>query len=237
MVAIFREVRRVLRDDGTLWLNLGDSYTGSGMTGGINSLEGSKKRIDRMFHGLRREGSRMPRGLKPKDLVGIPWRVAFALQADGWYLRSEIIWHKRDPMPESVTDRPTKSHEHLFLLAKSERYYYDANAIRESDMGTDHRTMSGRNGLGRNRRTVWTIATQHYAEAHFATFPEALVTPCIQAGSRPGDTVMDPFCGSGTVGVVALAYGRAFWGIELKADYVAMAKRRITSDAPLFNHV
>ncbi|KKL26429.1 hypothetical protein LCGC14_2395400, partial [marine sediment metagenome] len=193
-------------------------------------------------------------GLKPKDLVGMPWRVAFALQADGWWLRSDIIWHKLNVMPESVRDRPTKSHEYLFLLTKSERYYYDQDAVREPPQpyqrkgGTSPYTADGVNthgvgsktfhqmaATGRNHRTVWEIATQPFPEAHFATFPEALVEPCIKAGSRVGDTILDPFAGSGTVGVVALRLGRSFVGLELQPDYVEMARRRIEDDAPLLN--
>jgi DNA modification methylase len=197
-------------------------------------------------------------GLKPKDLVGIPWRVAFALQADGWWLRSDIVWSKPNPMPESVTDRPTKAHEYVFLLTKSERYFYDADAVREPSVTDDPRrpyTSQGaweidgrpesqrrggeaRNGddfSARNRRTVWTIATQPYSGAHFATFPEALVEPCILAGSRVGDVVLDPFFGSGTVGVVALKRGREAWGIELNPKYAQLARERIEGDAPLLN--
>lgn len=200
MVGVFREVRRVLRDDGTLWLNLGDSYAAANVSGPQGA---TGDRASRTF--TARTTPKMGVGLKPKDLVGIPWRVAFALQADGWYLRSDIIWAKPNPMPESVTDRPTKSHEYLFLLAKSERYYFDADAVREPDSGQDHprgpwegqpsltppgqtthrglRTAEGRNGSGRNIRSVWTIATQPYPGAHFATFPPKLVEPCILAGT------------------------------------------------------
>jgi DNA modification methylase len=181
--------------------------------------------------------------------------VAFALQADGWYLRSDIIWHKPNPMPESVRDRPTKAHEYLFLLAKQERYFYDADAIAETaqDWGSRDRSLAKHNTEGfrsagqqphtgleksyqvRNKRSVWTIATQAYPEAHFATFPEALVTPCVLAGSRTGDTILDPFAGSGTVGVVALRHQRSFVGIDLNAEYLSMARRRIYDDAPLLN--
>lgn len=252
LVAVFREVRRVLADDGALWLNLGDSYAGSGMTGGTNSKEGSEKRVDRMFHGNRRDT--VP-GLKQKDLVGIPWSVAFALRADGWYLRSEIIWAKPNPMPESVTDRPTKAHEQIFLLAKSSGYYYDADAIAEEQTSSGLGGFSNKETLKsvrldashapslvnaindgkRNKRSVWTIATAPFPEAHFATFPPALVEPCILSGSAIGDTVLDPFCGAGTSGLVASRLHRNFVGVELNPKYAEMARLRIEQDAPLFN--
>jgi DNA modification methylase len=196
--------------------------------------------------------------IKPKDLVGIPWRVAFALQADGWYLRSDIIWSKPNPMPESVTDRPTKSHEYVFLLTKSARYFFDQEAVREEHSAAFR--SSGANALrgqaeirprgnlasvdeqsynpsGRNIRSVWTIATQPFPDAHFATYPEELVERCIKAGSRQDDTVLDPFTGSGTTGVVALNLGRSFVGVELNPTYVAMAERRIANVAPLLAEV
>jgi len=363
MVEVFREVKRILTDDGTLFLNIGDSYASSAMDvqrvrtdrGQARTCEGQVPQVlsplrkegvvgDTQRSGkgevagvvsgecngaecadghaaqdspvtggggtgrevpvLRRDGAsvldagsrserwpqrpetgeappdgasgggRLPTGslpdpllelqrgesdgglspygrLKPKDLVGIPWMLAFALRADGWYLRSDIIWAKPNPMPESVTDRPTKAHEYLFLLAKSQRYYYDAAAIAEPGLTLRERIRP--NGIGndenkaaplgfdnscgadgtRNRRTVWTIPTQPFAEAHFAVMPEALVEPCILAGSAPGDTVLDPFAGSGTVGVVALRYGRRFLGCELNAEYVTMARRRVAG--PLFS--
>jgi len=241
MVAVFREVRRVLRDDGTLWLNLGDSYAGSGMTGGTKSKEGSAKRTERMFHGNRRDT--VP-GLAQKQLIGIPWRVAFALQADGWYLRSDIIWSKPNPMPESVTDRPTKAHEYLFLLSKSPRYYFDADAVREDgagrlDLGRMKRPEArlGEGGVwasdnslrdepGRNLRTVWTIATEPYPGAHFATFPRKLVEPCVKAGCPEGGTVLDPFAGSGTTLLVAQQLGRRGIGIDLSPEYLMQALAR-----------
>jgi DNA modification methylase len=252
LVTVFREVRRVLRDDGTLWLNLGDSYATSvrgegGTERGLHADRRTRYDLNQHFAPLH-----VRHGLKPKDLVGIPWRVAFALQADGWYLRADIIWAKPNPMPESVTDRPTKAHEYLFLLAKSERYYYDAEAIKEPDAGTDHaraildgqpslepsnglksahrgiRTLEGRNGAGRNRRSVWIIATQPYPEAHFATFPLELVRPCILAGSPVGGLVMDPFCGTATVGEACASLGRRFLGLDLSATYLgSMARDRI----------
>jgi DNA modification methylase len=257
--AVFAEVWRVLRDDGTLWLNLGDSYAAGGNGG--HTLDGG------VFHGhLPRPGDRTgarklaPAGLKPKDIVGIPWRVAFALQAAGWYLRSDIIWSKPNPMPESVTDRPTKAHEYIFLLSKSARYFYDADAIREPAEVRDWPTWQerkesgaairrgdpgiscdvnrkagiGAHALGRNKRSVWHVPTQAVLEAHFATFPEALVEPCILAGSRPGDLVLDPFCGSGTTGVVAVRHRRGFVGIDINPSYLALAERRIRDVAPLF---
>ena len=324
MVEVFREVRRVLRKDGTLWLNLGDAYASnpSNGRGGGSTLDGGAPHLS----GANRDGA----GLKPKDLIGLPWRVAFALQADGWWLRSDIVWHKPNPMPESVTDRPTRAHEYVFLLSKSARYFYDADAIREPQSeGTLERFKDGRlhstyNKVGgsarqkpdftdsiplgvmpdskRNARTVWSIATQPYKGSHFATFPEKLVEPCILAGTSErgvcgvtGDpwewvversttgghlgndgadgntrngyggqakwdayvsptttgwqptcdhdaepvpaTVLDPFCGSGTTGVVALRHGRSFIGIDLNPEYIELARHRIVGDAPLFNMV
>lgn len=277
MVAVFAALRRVLRDDGTLWLNLGDSYARNGGTPG-----GGNRELLHMNNTQRRMTS-VPRGcdLKAKDLVGIPWHVAFALRADGWYLRSDIIWSKPNPMPESITDRPTKAHEYMFLFAKSSKYYYDHEAVKEpyapgslerylypfggskneeladtprgktrmvgmreykgqatkdydgagaqNPSDTKRRIMeSMAAGGGRNRRTVWTIPTQPYRGAHFATFPEKLVEPCILAGSKPGDLVLDPFAGSGTTGAVACRLGREFVGIELNPDYIALAEDRIT---------
>jgi len=338
--SVFREVHRVLADDGTLWLNLGDCYVSAppgnadrdhshGVwkdTRGLQEATAIRKqargyRGDRLANGrgdhpailrkktrANRDGTHAGKhtaiaalgpmtqpnrlsiqGLKPKDLVGIPWRVAFALQADGWWLRSDIIWAKPNPMPESAKDRPTRAHEYLFLLSKSATYFYDYDAIAEpvtgrahprggagspfdntpsgwdTGLGRSHRTKIGRyrsgnkarkfradaggveedlhrghQGFGvpwedngsRNRRSVWTISTQPFADAHFATFPEALVEPCILAGSAPGDLVLDPFVGSGTVGVVALRNGREFRGLELKPEYAQMARRRILG--PLF---
>lgn len=254
MVDVFREVRRVLRDDGTLWLNLGDSYAGpkgetfSGLGQDVNA------RVGRASGGVITANS----GLSPKNLVGIPWRVAFALQADGWYLRSDIIWSKPNPMPESVTDRPTKAHEYVFLLSKSARYFYDAETIRERPItpidgrgSTSERKAAGHPSRygdtkskasrgdgwampsisapsgGRNARTVWTIATKPYAEAHFAVFPTELPERCIKAGSRQGDTVLDPFMGSGTTAYVARHLGRHAIGCELNEDYLAITKRRL----------
>jgi DNA modification methylase len=247
MVAVFREVWRVLRDDGTLWLNLGDSYATNVHTGsyGKNADYCSLNSIAR---------TRIPEGLKPKDLCMMPARLAMALQADGWWLRSDIIWHKPNPMPESVTDRPTTAHEHIFLLTKAECYFYDADAIREKaiyvgderhlrtdrtiefarpDNGSRMRTAKP-NGEYRNKRSVWTIATQPYAEAHFATFPEEIPKLCILAGSKPGDLVLDPFAGSGTTGKVALELGRRAVLIELNPAYIALAKTRTMTTPGFF---
>jgi DNA modification methylase len=339
LVEVFREVRRVLRDDGTLWLNLGDSYARTQET---NVSQSKNKPVAFPFHakagssdgavgrGDRPGGRAAMVGLKPKDLVGIPWMVAFALRADGWYLRSDIIWAKPNPMPESVRDRPTKSHEYIFLLSKSARYFYDAEAIAEQaaypveetrnvsglyqkdsgrNDGSEHRSGGFVNGAARNKRDVWTVTTKPYTEAHFATFPPDLIEPCVLAGTSergccaecgapweralervPGDaetesrpkktrgmgsetstlslsgngsqewmrrgtkvetlcwramcdhesepvpcTVLDPFAGAGTTGVVALRAGRAFIGIELNAGYVEMSRNRIHGDAPLLN--
>lgn len=264
MVRVFRGVRRVLREDATLWLNIGDSYAAGG-NGGHNKGE--------YFHGHTKRGGdfsgipkKPPVGLKPKDLVGMPWRLAFALQKDGWYLRSEIIWHKLNPMPESVTDRPTKAHEYIFLLAKSERYYYDAEAVKEPAICGDPRKPyapgqvdargdghnrgggrvrpsvergrteamadTGRNAFRavedwRNLRDVWTVNTQPFPEAHFATFPPKLIEPCVIAGCPSGGLILDPFSGAGTTGLVAQKHQRNFLGIELNPEYIAMAERRL----------
>jgi DNA modification methylase len=250
MVGVFREVWRVLRRDGTLWLNMGDSYASAWVCNrrnvvGNGSLENGKRD---------NRPNRLVNGLKEKDLCGVPWRLAFALQADGWYLRSDIIWSKPNPMPESVTDRPTKSHEYLFLMSKSERYYYDAEAIREpyneaslsrynyqfaastspgrhKPENKDERYKQKRDGApnsnGRNRRTVWQIATAPFPAAHFATFPPKLVEPCILAGCPVPGIVLDPFAGAGTVGLVANQLGRHALLFELNPAYCEMAHRRI----------
>lgn len=245
MVDVFQEVKRVLKPDGTLWLNLGDSYSGSGK-GPAGNL--GKTHNERHMEG--KHSAIVPDGLKPKDLVGIPWRVAFALQADGWYLRSDIIWHKPNPMPESVTDRPTKAHEYMFLLAKSKSYYYDHEAIKQpvkQDWGTRDRTdgkyhnegsgLTPHSGLEKsyelaNKRSVWTVPTKPYAGAHFAVFPPELIEPCILAGAPQGGVVLDPFGGSGTTGMVANKLGRKAVLIELNPDYVEQIKAR-TSQAVL----
>ena len=249
MVEVFREVRRVLRDDGTLWLNLGDSYAAN-RAYQVPSTKGGPKHSDSQDVGGK--GSVVPDGLKPKDLIGIPWLLAFALRADGWYLRQDIIWHKPNPMPESVRDRCTKAHEYIFLLSKSERYFFDSEAMREPSAGwpiggaktrgkTGYATASGagkspqrdsNGGLGgdgqtRNRRSVWTVPTRPYKGAHFATFPPALIEPCILAGSRPGDIVLDPFMGSGTTAEVAILHGRQYLGCELNEEYRGLQDARV----------
>lgn len=234
LVAVFREVRRVLADDGTLWLNLGDSYAGSSKSSAprVGIVPGGGGKIQ----GRNRNGLGAVPGLKPKDLVGVPWRVAFALQEDGWYLRSDIIWAKPNAMPESVTDRPTKAHEYVFLLAKSERYYYDADAVKELakkghagsrfDTGKTAGHQLGRASAKprqddgrRNARDVWNISTQPSGLEHFAMMPPELARRCILAGSAPGDTVLDPFNGVGTTGLVAMKHGRRYLGCELKPTY------------------
>ena len=253
MVEVFREVWRVLKPTGTVWLNLGDSYVGTGHKGEYTDPKYSAGR-----NGQAIALNNKVNGLKSKDLVGIPWRVAFALQADGWYLRSDIIWSKLNPMPESVSDRPTKAHEYIFLLTKYPRYYYDIDAIREdhvSNMTTltwNERKELGdtsnnrgadtfnvvANGLpkgqhpnGRNKRSVWAIATQPYPEAHFATYPEKLVEPCILAGCPLGGVVLDPFVGSGTTMAVAQRLGRKGVGTDLSTEYLALASKRLGSIA------
>lgn len=295
ILEVMEEVRRVLKEDGTLWLNLGDCYASDAFGGSISrvGLEGGNK--GHIASRSARVAARRPYGLSPKQLIGVPWRVAFALQEAGWTLRADVIWAKPNPMPESVQDRPTKAHEYLFLFSKNsdttllwrardtrewstspdmnERvpnekgepmprwrgftYFYDADAIEEPATGRApgnvshkgatayesgdefHRTKSGLVAVGaretRNKRSVWTVATRPFPEAHFATFPPALVRPCILAGSRPGDVVIDPFCGAATVGLEAQRLGRDFIGCDLSADYVEMGSRRIVADAPLWN--
>lgn len=210
LITVFQEVRRVLRPDGVFWLNIGDGYTS-----GNRGWRAPDKKNRARAMSVRPD---TPEGLKPKDLLGIPWRLAFALQEDGWYLRSDIVWNKPNAMPESVKDRPSRSHEFLFLFSKSERYHYDVEATREprdDGRGT------------RNKRSVWNVNTEPIKNAHFATFPRKLVEPCILAGSKPGDYVLDPFFGSGTVGVVAQELGRRYIGVELNPDYVTLAVDRL----------
>ena len=219
LVEVFREVKRVLKGSGTLWLNLGDSYISNAATAKGRTAFESERGSDTPTINQKYQGRVAYRGdgLKPKDLIGIPWRVAFALQADGWWLRQDIIWAKPNPMPESVKDRCTKAHEYLFLLTKNQRYYYDADAVKEPKADP----------AGRNRRSVWTVPTQPYKEAHFATFPELLIEPCILAGCPVSGVVLDPFAGAATTGVVALKANRDFAGIELNPAYIAMAERRL----------
>jgi site-specific DNA-methyltransferase (adenine-specific)/site-specific DNA-methyltransferase (cytosine-N4-specific) len=214
LVAIFREVRRVLRDDGTLWLNIGDSYT----SGNRGWRDPDKKNPAR---GMNYRPPN-PNGLKDKELIGIPWRIALALQADGWYLRSDIIWYKPNCQPESVKDRPTRSHEYVFLLSKNEDYFYDSESTKESTTIPGHL---------RNRRTVWSINTEASKEAHFAMFPPSLVKLCMAAGSMEGSSIIDPFFGAGTVGMVARELGRSCVGIELKGEYADIARKRVASTA------
>lgn len=211
LVAIFNEIKRVLRDDGTLWVNIGDGYTS-----GNRGYRATDKKNPARAMAVRPD---TPEGMKPKDLQGIPWRLAFALQDDGWYLRSDIVWHKPNAMPESVKDRPTRAHEYLFMLTKSERYFYDYEAVKEP----------GLNGKLRNRRSVWNVNTQPFAEAHFATFPPKLIEPCVLASTRPGDYVLDPFFGSGTVGIVCAEHQRSYVGIELNSEYVAISAKRLNA--------
>lgn len=212
LVDVFREVRRTLRDDGTLWLNVGDSYTSGG-----RALRARDKKNTAREMSYRPP---TPQGLKPKDLIGVPWRLAFALQSDGWYLRSDIIWHKPNCQPESVKDRPTRAHEYLFLFSKSEQYAYDSRAIREpSDGGKGYR----------NRRSVWAINTRGFNGAHFAVFPTELVRICLMASSSVGDLVLDPFLGSGTVAEACVALSRKCVGIEIKPEYIRLAEQRVRS--------
>jgi len=278
LVAVFREVRRVMTDDGTCWVNIGDSYAAN-----RGYQVPDSKHVD---VGNSRGQKAAEYGLKPKDLIGIPWMLAFALRADGWYLRQDIIWQKPNPMPESVTDRCTKAHEYVFMLSKSSTYWYDADAIAEpaiyagltgqdesgfknpmnfngkhasaptvrnqkkSDKQRGHgRRHDGFNdrwdamskteqcGGTRNKRSVWSIATRPFAEAHFATFPPELPELCIKAGCPKGGTVLDPFFGAGTTGLVADRLGRNAIGIELNPEYAAIARKRIVSDAPLLTEV
>lgn len=243
LVAVFREVRRVLADDGTLWLNLGDSYARQGGSG----APGASAKVGNTKSGQQRRNTEPPPSLKPKDLTGIPWMTAFALRADGWYLRSDIIWHKPNHMPESVTDRPTKAHEYVFLLTKSERYFYDADAIKEAAVkghaGSQfHTGKTAGHQLGRasakprkddgmrNARSVWSIATQPSGVEHFATMPPELARRCILAGSALGDVVLDPFNGAGTTGMVAMQQGRKYIGVELNPQYAETTAKRWASE-------
>jgi DNA modification methylase len=256
MVEIFREVRRVLRKDGTLWLNLGDSFAGSGK-GAWDNKEVQKEVYVPDKDSPQCKLKKVPQGLKPKDLVGIPWMVAFALRADGWYLRQDIIWHKPNPMPESVTDRCTKSHEYIFLFSKSPQYYFDAESIAEpvakstvkrlsqdidSQTGSDRvpgktngnmKAKAPRYGGKRNKRSVWTVSTQPFKEAHFATFPPKLIEPCILAGCPINGIVLDPFMGSGTTAMVATSLQRNYIGFELNPEYIRIAKKHRLSSVQI----
>jgi DNA modification methylase len=238
LVDVFALVRDLLHEDGTVWVNLGDSYSGSGK-GPSKSLNGEQHHMEGKHSKI------VPNGLKPKDLIGIPWRVAFALQADGWYLRQDIIWHKPNPMPESVQDRCTKNHEYIFLLSKKPKYYFDNEAIKEpvkQDWGTRDRTdgkyhnegsgLQPHSGLEKsydmaNKRSVWTVTTKPFHGAHFAVFPPDLIEPCVLAGSRPNDIVLDPFMGSGTTAAVAQRLNRLYLGCELNTDYEVLQKERL----------
>jgi DNA modification methylase len=245
LVEVFREVKRVLRDDGTLWLNLGDSYVSNpGDRTKVGGFQANPD-TDRAKAESAMSHNKKTAGLKPKDLIGIPWMVAFALRNDGWYLRQDIIWHKPNPMPESVSDRCTKSHEYIFLLSKSKTYYYDAESIKEpvkQDWGTRdrtngkyHNTGTGLNphtGLQKsyekaNKRSVWSITTKPFHGAHFATFPPDLIEPCVIAGSPEGGIVLDPFFGSGTTGLVAMRNNRKYLGCELNSEYISIANERL----------
>jgi DNA modification methylase len=248
MREVFAEVRRVLRDDGTLWLNMGDSYAASGRGGGGGSFQDGDVGT-KVSDANNRRGAAP--GYKPKDLCGIPWMLAFALREDGWYLRQDIIWAKPNPMPESVTDRCTKAHEYIFLLSKSERYHYDQEAIMElanietqrsksvnateasGSMGGNKRTDFEKNRHTvefRNRRSVWQVTSEPCPEAHFATFPQELIKPCILAGCPKGGTVLDPFMGSGTTALVARKNGCKAIGVELNADYIEIAAKRLSQE-------
>ena len=280
LVQVFREVKRILKDDGTLWLNLGDSYNGSGKGGNPEGSEwtgfvGNKKR-----EASAKQKKTEIKNLKPKDLIGIPWMVAFALRADGWWLRQDIIWSKKNPMPESVTDRCTKAHEYIFLLSKSKQYYYDADAIKEKSItfenrpngvernriynydskennnpiayrknikgnknndgvtrttaGLNLKTQQEKTQENRNKRSVWTVNTKPYSGAHFATFPEELITDCIKAGCPENGIVLDPFGGAGTTAVVARKLNRNYLLCELNPDYIKIAENRLIQELGLF---
>lgn len=250
MVDVFRHVRDVLADDGTLWLNIGDSYASGGRTWRAPNNNGMRSGANSERIDFRPQD---PEGIKPKDLLGIPWMLAFALRADGWYLRQDIIWHKPNPMPESVKDRCTKAHEYVFLLSKSERYLFDSEAMREDAVkgaaGSSFNTgKTATHQMGRssdkervddgkrNRRSVWTVPTRPYKGAHFATFPPALIEPCVLAGSRPGDIILDPFMGSGTTAAVAIQHGRKYIGCEINPEYQPLQQSRLDALAmPLFD--
>jgi DNA modification methylase len=250
MTDVFREVGRVLKPEGTLWLNLGDSYVTQHPTGTKDDDTGWKH--GQLSKGYQARSGGVGNGRKVKDIAGIPWRTAFALQADGWWLRQDIIWHKPNPMPESVTDRCTKAHEYIFLLTKSAKYYYDNEAIKEKGKvkytsksfipsskkdkkslndtcatGASENNRSNKLISSSNKRSVWTVTTKPYKEAHFATYPPDLITPCILAGCPEGGIVLDPFMGSGTTALVALKHNRHYVGFELNPDYIELIEKRV----------
>jgi len=260
LMEVFREVRRVLRDDGTLWINIADSYAGSNK-GAWNRSADTRPKSKQVYHyEADNPAVKIPNtweGIKPKDMLGIPWMLAFALRSDGWYLRSDIIWQKPNAMPESVTDRPAKSYEHIFLLSKSPRYYFDNEAIKEPlkqssierakcGVSAKNKYISGAPGqtaqgmnkpratmrmpVMRNKRDIWTVSTKGFKGAHFATYPVDLIIPCILAGSQVDGIVLDPFFGSGTTGVAALRCGRNYIGIEINPEFCEMAKNRIAQE-------
>jgi len=254
LVQVFREVRRVLRDDGTLWLNLGDSYVGGRKKENAIAFPKSTLQGGKATQNSAAKVTHSPdHKLSLKNLIGIPWRVAFALQADGWFLRQDIIWHKPNPMPESVTDRCTKAHEYIFLLSKMPNYYYDPQSIAEKTTGSDKariranafKKVSGMGGAfggghrggspiirsdgTRNKRSVWSVPSKPYLGAHFAAYPPDLIRPCILAGCPPGGVVLDPFCGSGTTGEVSIQHGRSFVGVEINPDFIKLAEHRIST--------
>ena len=238
---VFSEVRRVLTPEGTLWLNIGDSYNGN-KVGNTEVVKNKKVSESNDFH------KKLWGGAKPKDLIGIPWMLAFALRGQGWYLRQDIIWQKPNPMPESVTDRCTKSHEYIFLLSKSQKYYFDHEAIQEkakypfdnrgergdSRRGTQMNSMSGQTGEMRNKRDVWTVNTKPCKEAHFATYPFELIKPCILAGCPENGIVLDPFMGSGTTAIVARSLNRNYLGVELNPEYIKIAHKRLEKHLGMF---
>jgi DNA modification methylase len=249
MVEVFRCVWDVLAEDGTLWINIGDSYAGSGKGKWKDGEHDPKKaKTDGMKLATQKPSDI---GCKPKDLIGIPWMLAFALRADGWYLRSDIIWEKPNAMPESVKDRCAKSHEYIFMLSKNASYFFDHEAIQERAIyvgdnrgargdarrGSSMNSMSGATGESRNKRSVWSVNTKPYSGSHFAVFPEELITPCILAGSRAGDIVLDPFMGSGTTAAVAMKHGRRYLGCELNQDYAKLQQARVDESTDLFSSV
>ena len=228
ILEVFSEVKRVLRDDGTLWLNLGDSYAQNQSAGDRVTKYSPKQKTSK---GTYSSEVKCPVGYKVKDLIGIPWMVAFALRSDGWYLRQDIIWHKPNPMPESVTDRCTKSHEYIFLLSKSPKYHFDHEAIKEKGVMSkgDSAELEEKGYNTRNKRSVWIVNTKPFKEAHFATFPMDLIEPCILASCPENGTVLDPFFGAGTTGITCIKNKRNYIGIELNQDYIDIAKKRISN--------